>query len=214
MPRPSSPRRAQSRWPESQISARRLVLPVAFGIYRGAGYEKEISSSGDGRARRVLAPWSHHRRVRAAHQRVPDRLRHPRHPADRAHPVPVRQDVGVHGGGAVLRHPAVHSHKCIRHRGRDRARRADRLSDGGVSGEGRPAAHPRRHVRSREPACRHPVGGLRSRRHARARAGHPQGVSSGRRREPVRRHRRAGDHDPAVDHQGVRHGARGRAARV
>ena len=25
-----------------------------------------------------------------------------------------RQDVGVHGGGAVLRHPAVHSHKCIR----------------------------------------------------------------------------------------------------
>ena len=42
MPRPSSPQRAQSRWPESQVSARRLVFPAAFGIYRGAGYEKEM----------------------------------------------------------------------------------------------------------------------------------------------------------------------------
>lgn len=39
-------------------------------------------------------------------------------------------------------------------------------------------------------------------------------VPPGGRREPARRHYRAGDHDPAVDHQGIRHRARGRAARV
>ena len=48
--------------------------------------------------------------------------------------------VGVHGGGAVLRYPALHPHQHLRYGGRDPAGRAGRLFHGGVSGQGGLAA--------------------------------------------------------------------------
>ena len=71
---------------------------------------------------------------------ISDRSRHSGHPGDRADPVSVRQTLGVHGGGAVLRHSAVHFNERLRHGGRDAAGRAGRVSDGGLSFQ---AASPR-----------------------------------------------------------------------
>lgn len=63
-----------------------------------------------------------------------------------------------------------------------------------------------------QPARGDPVGRVRPCRYDGARACHPQDVPPAGRRKPVCGHHRAGRHDPAVDHQGERHGARGRSA--
>lgn len=82
-----------------------------------------------------------------------------------------------------------------------------RLSDGGVSGKTRAEAREGRDADGGESASRHPVGCVRPRRDAGARARYPQGVPPAGRRKPAGRDHCPGGHDPAVHHQSLGHGA-------
>ena len=154
--------------------------------------------------------------MRAAHHGLSGDLGHPGDPQDRAGEVPVRKEMGV--DGARSRRTA----SCRLSSRASTARRARLLLgvpmgflDGGVSGEGRARRGSRRCMSvGGEPAGGHPVGRVRPCGHAGARAGDPEAIRRAGRREPARGDDRARDHDPAVDHQGVGHGARGRAAGV
>ena len=115
-------------------------------------------------------------------------------------------------GGAEVRHSALYFNECLRHGRRDRPRRAHRFFDGGVPLQGRAQEGPHRAGGRRQPARGDPVGRVRPCRYAGARACHPQDVPPAGWRKSVCGHHRADRHDPAVDHQGERHGARGRSA--
>ena len=119
--------------------------------------------------------------------------------------------MGVHGGAAGIRHSPLHSHQRLRNRRGCHHRRPHRIPDGGVSGKTRAEAREGRDADGGEPASRHPVGCVRPRRDAGARARYPQGVPPAGRRKPAGRDHCPRGHDPAVHHQGLGHGARSRS---
>ena len=86
--------------------------------------------------------------------------------------VPVRQEMGVHGGAAGIRHSALYSHQRLRHRRGRHHRRAHRIPDGGVSGENGAKARQTLHGAGSRHAGGHPLRGLRPCRHDGAGAGH------------------------------------------
>ena len=169
---------------------------------------------GSRHSRYVSHSRPHHGGLRAAHHGLSRDFRHSCHPEDRPWRVSDGEGVGVHGGTAALRDPALHSYERIRHGGCDRPRRAHRLSDGGIPFQGRAQGREACAQQRGEPACGDPVGGLRSGRHAGAGARHSQDLSSARWREPACGDPRAGGDDPPIHHQCIGNGAARRAARI
>ena len=162
----------------------------------------------------VLVTKTGETRLRAADHCISDRFRPARHLEDRARQVPVRQRMGLDGGGGEIRHSPLHPHERLRHLRRDPDRRAGRVSDGRVPFENGAQKAPHRHGIRGQPARGHPVGRLWPCRHAGAGAGDPEAVSRAGRREPARGHHRSCHHDSAVHHQGLRQRARRRAEGV
>ena len=168
------------------------------------GKGRRTAPAGVGDAADLLHLRLHRHRLRAGHHHLPDHLRPPRHPGDRLGKLPLRRGVGLHGGGAQVRHPAHDPHLRLRYCRGHCHRCAHRLPHGRVSLQGGPPEGGQCGPPCGGPVGRHPLHRLRPGGPDGAGPLYPGDLQHRRRREPAGRHRGAGCHDSALHHLRVR----------
>ena len=152
--------------------------------------------------------------LRGAHLGVHGDLRRAGHPQDRPVPIPVRHKVGLHGGPAAVRHPALYPVQHLRHAGRCHHRCAHRPADGGVPLQGRRPQAAHRGGHRHRAAVRHPQRSVRPFGYAGAGARRGKDLRQGLRCLPAQRYRGAFHHDLTQHRVRVGDGAQRRAAGV
>ena len=151
-------------------------------------------------------------RIRARYQHISYRVGHTRDTSGRACRIPFRRHMEL-GYGAV-RYPAVYPDECIRHGGRDSARRTARTADGDIYSKDSAAAHCLGDKLCRRAACGYPVGRIRFGRNDRSRAGYPERLRTVERCVPARGDTCACGNDTSVHRQRIGDGAACGAAGV
>ena len=172
---------------------------------KGRYYESKAKSAGRCGSWHFPAAGSGDRGLRAADHRISGSLRHSRHPSDRAERVPLRKRVGLHGGGAEIRHSSLYSHQRLRHRRCHCAGGPGGVPHRGVSGEDGTENGQRNYGPGGIHAGGHSLGGLWPGWHDRAGAGNPENLPRSRRCQPAGGDYPAGSDDPALHYQDVRH---------